>query len=321
MNRSIPVALAALLFLGAPATSLDGAAEPPKGKVNWSGGYIQGLGTGTAQASGNRVKDRMMAIRAAEVLAQRALAETIYGIRVDSSATMRDAMQDYIVSSQVEGVIRGAQKVREEVIWDGTVPMATVELRICLVADAPQCRSASSLVNALPVESRKEPAFVPAVYFEDAPEPDRPDTRSKGKPKGEQVSYDTSRPVTGLVLQLGGLRHEKELFPVVVTRAEEGKLQTVFSARSVKPDVVRTHGVARYADSVDQALKDTRLGDNPLIVSVSEVTKENMLLVRVEGARAIRETTRYGNDYIGDAKVVIAGSDRSPSTPSSQTGL
>ena len=321
MNKSIAVALAAFVFLGGHVASLDGATVPPKGKVNWNGGFIQGVGTGTAQASGNKVKDRMMAIRAAEVLAQRALAETIHGIRVDSSATMRDAMQDYIVSSQVQGVIRGAQKIREDVIWDGAVPMATVELRICLVADAPQCRSASSLVNALPVDNRKEPAFVPAVYFEDMPDPDRPDTRPKGKSKSETVSYDSNRPVTGLVLRLGGLHHEKELFPVVVTRVEDGKLQTVFSARSVKPDVVRTHGVARYADSVEQALKDTRLGNNPLVVGVSEVTKENMLLVRVEGARAIRETTRYGNDYLGEAKVVIVGTDRPPSTPSSKSGL
>jgi hypothetical protein len=308
MYRSI--VLAAFVFLSGPVTSLGGAIELPQGKVNWEGGYVQGVGTGTARVSGNKAKDRMMAIRAAEVLAQRALAETIHGIRVDGSTTMRDAMRDYVVSSQVQGVIRGAQKVREEVIWDGDVPMATVELRICLVADAPQCRSASSLVNALPLESRKEPVFVPAVYFEDVTDAGKPEGKPKETQKTGTVSYDSSRPVTGLVLELGGLCHEKELFPVVVTRLEEGNLQTVFSARNVKPDVVRTHGVARYADSVDQALKDTRLGDNPMVVGVSEVTKENMLLVRVEGARAIRESARYGNDYLGEAKVVIAGIPR-----------
>lgn len=322
MTRSIAVTLIVIGFIGFPADSMPGAADPPQGKIDWNGGYIRGVGTGTARQSGNRVKDRMMAIRAAEVLAQRALAETINGIRVDGATTMGDAMKEVAVESRVQGVIRGARKVREEVEWDGNVPMATVELRICLVANAPQCRSAGSLVGALSVESRKEPAFVPAVLYEDAPDPERPDDETGGKPKGGTVSYDSSRPVTGLILRLGGgLRHEKELFPVVVTRAEDGTLRTVFSARSVKPDVVRTYGVARYANSVDLAMKDTRLGDNPLIVAVSEVTGENMLLVKVEGARAIRETTRYGNDYLGDAKVVIAGSGRPASASSPKTGL
>ena len=213
MNRSIAVALAAFVFLSGRVTSLDGAIEPPKGKVNWNGGYIQGVGNGTAQASGNKVKDRMMAIRAAEVLAQRALAETIHGIRVDGSTTMLDAMQEYVVSSQVQGIIRGAQKVREEVVWDGDVPMATVELRICLVADAPQCRSSSSLVNALPLEKRKEPSFVPVVYFEDMPDAGKPEGKPKETQKTGTVSYDSSRPVTGLVLQLGGSAMKKNCSP------------------------------------------------------------------------------------------------------------
>jgi hypothetical protein len=247
-----------------------------------------------------------MAIRAAEVLAQRALAETIHGIRIDGATTMRDAMQDYVVSSRVQGIIRGAQKVREDVTWDGNVSTATVELRICLVADAPQCRAATSLFHALPVESWKEPAFVPAVYFVDMPDSEKPENQPKEIPKTETISYDTGRPVTGLVMKVEGHAFERELFPVVVTR-DGGKLQTVFSAKSVKPGIVRTHGVARYTDSVEQALKDPRLGDNPLTVSVFEVTRENMLVIRVEAARAIRETTRYGNDYLGDAKVVVAG--------------
>jgi hypothetical protein len=113
--------------------------------------------------------------------------------------------------------------------------------------------------------------------------------------------------VTGLVLQADGLRFERELFPVVVTRIDGGTLQTVFSAKSVKPDVIRTFGVVRYADTVDQALKDARLGDNPVTIRVIEVTRDNLLVLVPGGAKALRETARYGNDYLGDAKVVIAG--------------
>ena len=320
MKRKIAFPLAACVVFCLSATSPAGAADPGKNGISWAGGYVRGVGSGTANPSGNKVSDRLLAIRAAEVQAQRALAETINGVRVDGVTTMRDAMKDSVVSSSVEGVIRGAQKVRTEVTWEGDVPLATVELRICIVPDARECRSSTSIMNVL-VSKRKEPSYIPAVYSDDVADSGKPEDKPKGTQKAGTVSYDSIRPVTGLVLKVEGIPYDKELFPVVVTRGEGGKLQTVFSARSVKPDVIRTHGVARYADSVDQALKDARLGENPLVVAVSEVTKENMLLIRVEGARAIRETTRYGNDYLNEAKVVIAGGGRSLAPSSSKTGL
>ena len=165
----IAVTLMALVFICLSLLSPASSADPAKGSINWSGGYIQGIGAGTAEPSGNKVKDRLLAIRAAEVMAQRALAETIHGIRVDGVTAIRDAMKDSVVSSRVEGIIWGAQKFREEVTWEGDIPMATVILRICLVADSPECRSGNSLINVLTLEERQEPSYIPAVYFKDIP--------------------------------------------------------------------------------------------------------------------------------------------------------
>ncbi len=301
----IRAATLALATLWACSISAQEAARTPRGQVDWVGGYVRGVGQGTARPSGNRVRDRLMAIRAAEVLAQRALAETIHGVRVDGTTALGSAMKEYLLESRVHGIVRGAQKVREEVTWDGEVPAATVELRICLVADAPECRPGASLMEAFPVGRRQEPAYVPAAYFEAVPEAAAPASASGA---GAAASYDRARPVTGLVVKVDGIRFERELFPVVATHAGDGQLVTVFSAKRVDPEIIRTHGVARYADTVDQALKNPRLGDNPLIVSVSEVTRDNLLVLRPEAARAVRETTRYGNDYLAKAIVVIAGS-------------
>jgi hypothetical protein len=250
----------------------------------------------------------MMAVRAAEVSAQRTLAETVHGVRVDGETTVGSAMRNSVITTRVQGIVRGAQKVREEVTWDGEIPSATVELRICLFLESPECRAGSALIQAIPIEDRSQPSYVPAAYYKEIDRSGNPSTGSTTeakKPSG--VVYDTKRPVTGLVLQAEGLRFERELFPVVVTRVEGGKLQTVFSAKSVKPEVIRTFGVVRYADTVDQALKDSRLGDNPLTIRVSEVTRDNLLVLRPETAKTLQETTRYGNDYLGEAKVVIAG--------------
>lgn len=304
-GRAAVTALALLILL---LPGPRGMAGQSTGEVHWTGGYVQGLGQGTATPSGNRGKDRMMALRAAEVNAQRALAETIHGVRIDGETTVGGAMRASVVTTRVQGIVRGAQKVREEVTWDGEIPWAAVELRVCLFPESSECRSGNALVQALPVEDRKQPSYVPAVYYEGGDVPGD----SAAKPPAEivpppGVSYDRSRKVTALILRAGNLRFERELFPVIVTGVEKGKFQTVYSAKSVKPEVVRTYGVARYADSVEQALRDSRLGDNPMVVDISEVTRDNLLVLHPECAKALRESTRFGNDYLGEAKVVIAG--------------
>jgi hypothetical protein len=308
VNRNSRAAVAVLVLWILLLPGSRGLAGEPAGEVRWIGGYVQGVGQGTATPSGNRGKDRMMALRAAEVTAQRALAETIHGVRVDAETTVGRAMKASAVTTRVQGVVRGAQKVREEVTWDGEIPWAAVELRVCLFPESPECRSGSALIQALSAEDRKPPSYVPAVDYEGG---DVPGDSAVKPPAGivppPAVSYDRNRKVTALVLRAGNLRFERELFPVVVTGVEKGKFQTVYSAKSVKPEVVRTYGVARYADSVEQALLDPRLGDNPMVVDVSEVTRDNLLVLHPECAKALRESTRFGNDYLGEAKVVIAG--------------
>jgi hypothetical protein len=43
-----------------------------------------------------------------------------------------------------------------------------------------------------------------------------------------------------------------------------------------------------------------------MIVPVTSVTKENMIIIGIDAARIIRETTSHGNDYLKSAKVIIA---------------
>ena len=308
LRRTVP----ATVFLLAGLLSAAAIAfEEPKGAVDWVGGYVQGVGYGTAKPTGNRSQDRMMALRAAEVMAQRALAETIHGVRVDGATHVRDAVKEFLLESRVQGVVRGARMVKSEVAWDGNIPSATVELRVCLASGSPECRPGSSIVEILSPERKAEPAYVPEEDFGAGAGSGADDPvaapRASDQGRSTAVAYDSSRPVTGLLLRVDGVRFERELFPVVVTRGEGGKFQTVYSARSVKPEVVRTHGVARFADTPEQAKGNPLLGDNPLVVSIHEVTKENMLVMRPDGARAVRETTRFGNDYLSDAKVIVAG--------------
>jgi hypothetical protein len=46
-------------------------------------------------------------------------------------------------------------------------------------------------------------------------------------------------------------------------------------------------------------LKDSRLGNNAMVIDVSSVTRDNNFVIGTEGVRLIRESTRYGNEPCG----------------------
>ncbi len=120
------------------------------------------------------------------------------------------------------------------------------------------------------------------------------------------ITYDPAKPVTGVVFDLEGRFFERELLPVVITMAEDKSNLTVYSIKNVKPKVIRTYGVVRYADTLDLAKKNPYIGDNALVIPVEAVTKENMIVIGFEGARILKETTRHGNDYLSEAKVIVS---------------
>lgn len=298
MKKKIPIFCIVFLAVGLYLTSLACAAEG--GEVNWFDGYISAVGTGAAVKTSGRslAQLRPLAKRAAMVDAYRNLLETIKGVKVDSTTKVEDFMvTEDVIKTQVEGVVKGARIFKEgyETQKDGSI-MATVELRICITP----CPETTSIVQALNLDPKKEPPYVPQQRLQDVPVVNVPQP-----PKEYKIIYDANKPVTAVIFNLEGRGFEKVLLPVVVADGLGDGLVTVYSAKSVTPSVVRTHGVVRYANNLDQAKSNPRVGDNVMIIPVSEITKENMLVVKGEAARLIKETTSHGNDYLGDAKVVI----------------
>lgn len=305
----------AALFIGSAA--LDGAAqEMVIGQVNWEDGYIKANGVGTAQASGNKALDLMVATRAATVIGQRALLETIKGVRIDSTTRVENMMlKEDVILSQVSGIIQGAQVMKTSTEWVGGAPMVTVEMRICLNLD--QCNG-RPLLAVLGLEGRSEPPHAPQRIF---PPPPPQQIQAAAKPSGgepppvtpakrpDRVKIqpaDPNKPVTGLILNLEGQPFERELLPIVATKGQDNQYVTVYSAKLVEPKIIRTKGVVRYQTSVEQAKKHPWVGENVLVVPVEIITKENMIIIPLEAAKIISESNRYGNNYLSEAKVVIA---------------
>ena len=271
-----------------------------KGQVNWVEGYISALGEGTAAPSGNKVKDQLRAVRAATILAQRALLETVKELKVDSQTKVQNKMlQDDVISTRIEGTIRGAEITRQDVRWEGETPIAAVEVRICL-GGIGVCKSEKTIVNALALDQKHEPPDIPQRNLGDIVS-----KQEAAPPKTQDILYDTSKPVSGVIFNLQHLFFERVILPVVITIGDENKPFTVYSVKNVEPQVIRTYGIIRYADSVEQARHNPHLGNNTMIVPVTGVTKENMIIIGIDAARLISETTSHGNNYLKNAKVAI----------------
>ena len=104
-----------------------------------------------------RLKDQLRAIRAATLLAQRALLETVKELRIDSQTKVENRMvQEDVINTRIEGTIQGAEIVKQNVRWEGDTPIATVELRICL-SGVGACKPEKSIINALDLDQKNEP--------------------------------------------------------------------------------------------------------------------------------------------------------------------
>ena len=298
-NKCSTLSMIVICFLGTFAGAMD-AQEKKPGQINWVEEYISAIGEGTATPSGNKVKDQLRAVRAATILAQRALLETVKELKIDSQTKVQNRMtQEDVINARIEGTIQGAEMIKQNVRWEGDTPIATVELRICL-GGLGGCKSEKSIINALDLGQKNEQTNVPSQRLNDIVI-----KQETIEQKAQDIVYDSSRPVTGIIFNLQGIFFERVVLPVVITTGDGNKLFTVYSVKSVDPQVIRTYGVVRYADSIEQARQDPHFGGNVIIIPVSGITKENMIMIGFDAARLIRETTSHGNDYLKAAKITI----------------
>jgi hypothetical protein len=82
-------------------------------------------------------------------LAQRALLETVKELKIDSQTKVQNRMtQEDVINARIEGTIQGAEMIKQNVRWEGDIPIATVEMRICLGGFG-ACKPEKSIIGAL----------------------------------------------------------------------------------------------------------------------------------------------------------------------------
>ncbi|WP_027722118.1 LPP20 family lipoprotein [Maridesulfovibrio zosterae] len=353
--RSILISVISLLLISSVSFAEDSG-------VDWNSNIIKATGFGIAKSSGRKVRDKMMALRAAKVTAMRDLMEIVQGVRVDSETVVNEAvLKKDEVRTKVQGVIRGCRVMGSNVKYDDNGDVtAEVVLGIALNGAMPSNQNMPDLLSALSPELIQNSPAIPNKEFSldeggegkkelvknelaeifgeepraeagmvDAKAPIQmeeddvvladlfgssnavSEPMSEDEPKFSthteypSITYDPAKPATGVLVIVEGTPFVKGLCPVLAYKDESGELESVYSAKNVEPEIIRTSGIVWYVKDVDTAQKLEKLGDNILVIKSLPGPRDCMLLVDKDTAWQLAEQKRQGSEFAKKGAVVI----------------
>lgn len=273
-------------------------------QVDWVSGYITATGYGTAKEGTSKALALISSKEAGKYIAMRNLMEAVQGVYIDSQVLVRDyIVKEDVIRAKVEGLLKGAEVIDTKTTWEEGLPITAVTMRICISAQGAECKPGNTLLDTLPLERFNDSPLIPKKEYSQ-------DTALQGPSEIPTdklyLRYDPSKPVTGAIFSLQGHPFRRVVLPVVVTISQDGSKSTVYSVKRVEPATVRTYGIVRYTDTLEQAKKIEKLGDNILIVPIEKVTDDNILVISAKSAQKISETTMHGNVYLRKASVAIS---------------
>ncbi len=217
--------------------------EPvPGGVIDWGARVVRARGAGVLDpADENLSRARVMAERAAVVVAQRNLLEIIKGVRVDADTRVENFVTSYdVIYTRVEGVVKGARPAGPA-RYDSAAGVVEVELEVSL--DGPQ-----SVADAL----------LPAL-------------ESKAEAVSAQVSpavQEFFRQYSGLVLDAGETGLKPALFPKIYD--EQGNL--LLDTRELyRYTGGRGQAMLNYIRQLDEILNRPEFSRVPLVVKIKAV--------------------------------------------------
>jgi hypothetical protein len=244
------------------------------GSVDWSERFIIATGIGAPNPDLSEAAQRPAAIRAAKMIALRNALETVKGIYINSSTTVKNFMvENDVVASSVSGYVKGfEQQGTTKYMSDGSV-----EIRMKVPLDG---------VGALgDLLLGKSIGDHPAI------------TKFEGiKAKQEQV-------FTGLIIDCKGLSVKPAISPRVLD--ESGR--EVYGSAYVSREWAIKHGVVGYAKAVEAAAKLVdRIGKNPGRVKGQKAlgTNSTDIVINNDDAADIRSAAK-NLKFLSECRVIF----------------
>lgn len=253
-------------------------------------GYILVVGHGLPMAGGSPARQRMTAIRAAEIMAYRRLAEIINGVHVSGQATVREcALESDAVRTAVNGLIRGARKVHEA--WDPVDGSAVVFMQVGIHgSDGVAETLYSNYINAAPGRAMLQAAvYTPPVNMP-------PPVAAAARPVVVDVLHD------GLIIDARALGFQ----PALINRIFSSKGEALYDPSKISQKILVEQGAGEYTNSIEKARAalEARGAKSPMVVTAVGLKTLADLNVSDEDVLRIYTADQKSN-FLASAKVAF----------------
>jgi hypothetical protein len=226
---------------------------------------------------------RLTAIRAAEVAAQRALAELLKGVSITGETTVRDAeLESDVIKSSVNAFIKGFQPVVKD--WNERDDTALVILKVGM--SGPRSFSAMMYEKIL-AEPKIQKEIEKPVYVLPAELP---------------AALPVAHPYDGLIIDATAYSFR----PALINRIFSLKGEVLYDPAKISQKVLVEQGCGEYTNSVDKARAALRKRgvNNPLVVAASGTVSPSDLQVSNDTALQIFSANQ-NNGFMADARVAF----------------
>lgn len=241
------------------------------GVINWSTGNI--LAIGTASPEDNSETSHESVPGSAKADANRQILKVLKQIKINTALSVDAyASKNDVILAGMEKTARDA-KIKKQYY--------TSALAVEIMIETSMFGGFLQLV--LPEEIRQ----IPSVNLENL----KADTKGR-----------VEKPYTGLIIDARGLLVEPVLNPVIVSEQGHPAVSSAFISR----DFAVQKGVCKYICSMDQALQDERIGENPLVLKGLRIEEKlnTAIVISMSDYRLLENATeRHG--FLRECRIII----------------
>tara|TARA_B100001115_G_scaffold51651_1_gene38290 strand:+ start:134 stop:961 length:828 start_codon:yes stop_codon:yes gene_type:complete len=268
MKNYIIAAIIALTF----ASSQGVVNQMDKGSINYSDRTISAIGIGFVPINAvNAGMARRLALRTAKQDALRQLIEIVNGVTLTSETTMSNAMVDDVISTKVQGFIRGARQVGDPKYLSDT----SIEVEY-----------------SVPMSGISDIILPPANTA----------VASSAPSAGGAASAPTSGAVTGVIIDARGLNARPAMAPQILD--QQGS--AVYGPGKYSREYAVTNGVVGYSKTLEAAQKDPRVMGNPLILKGISTSGANRTDITISNADVSKlDGANRSYNVLQDCRVLI----------------
>ncbi len=218
--------------------------------INWTAQYIEVSGEGVippASEEPNRSKATLKARTYAKMSAVAGIYAALDNASISHEAAGKDFLSDMTVRQKIEGYVRNVEIVAERRVSDSGDNVVVVTVR------APMYGNSGIIPAVLDAGWEASTGSKPAKMDKDKVIDDSP-----------SIAADAKGPFTSLILDCTKLKLVKAVLPKI----RRPDLSDIFPLKTTKYDEDRIilYGPNVFVSSIEEARKQKRAGDNPLVV-------------------------------------------------------